>query len=389
MNSTSTRPNCGGATSSRRTGSRTGHPPAGATTAGTTPPRWTWRWKPWTTPGGGPSRPGAERIPTRCRWASACPATSNAPAGNPADCTSSAASRPRRTARSSSGAVVVRCGAACAGQGCETVFPALVAEALGVDASRVRLVEGDTGEQPEGLGSFASRSAQVAGAMLRHTSRLLVAEARERAARLWDVPSEAVGWSDGAAQLGPSGSQAIGLAELVRATGPLRVDDRFETGMAFPFGTHAVVAEVDPELGTVRLLRVVAVDDCGVQLNPVIVRGQAFGSAVQGIGQALYEGIPYRDDGVPLLASGLLDYLLPTFTEVPSIEVRDTCTPGPGTPLGAKGAGESGCIGTPAAVVNAVVDALRIADPDLLQMPLTPDVVWRAARAPKLTEAPR
>ncbi|MFD7593711.1 xanthine dehydrogenase family protein molybdopterin-binding subunit [Kitasatospora sp. NPDC059812] len=287
------------------------------------------------------------------------------------------------------GTVLVRCGAAPAGQGHETVFPALVAEALGVDPGRVRLVEGDTDEQPEGMGSFGSRSAQVAGAMLRHAAQLLLDEARERAARLWSVPAEAVEWSDGAARLARGGSPAIGLAELVRATGPLRVDDRFEAGMAFPFGAHAAVAEVDPELGTVRLLRVVAVDDCGVQLDPVIVRGQAFGSAVQGIGQALYEGIPYRDDGVPLLASGLLDYLLPTFTEAPAIEVRDTCTPGPGTPLGAKGAGESGCIGTPAAVVNAVVDALRIADPDLLQMPLTPDAVWRAARAPKLVEAAR
>jgi carbon-monoxide dehydrogenase large subunit len=130
---------------------------------------------------------------------------------------------------------------------------------------------------------------------------------------------------------------------------------------------------------------VVAVDDCGVVLNPTIVHGQAFGSAVQGIGQALYEGIPY-DDGVPMLANGLLDYLLPTFTEIPPIEIKDRCTPSPSTPLGAKGAGESGCIGTPAAVVNAVIDALQIADPDLLQMPLTPDVVWRAARAPKLEE---
>ncbi|MFJ5921133.1 xanthine dehydrogenase family protein molybdopterin-binding subunit [Kitasatospora sp. NPDC092948] len=285
------------------------------------------------------------------------------------------------------GTVVARCGAAPAGQGHETVFPALVAEALGVDASRVRLVEGDTDEQPEGLGSFGSRSAQVAGAMLQHAARRLAEEACGRAARLWGADPAAVRWSDGAAHLGRSAR--LDLAELVRATGPLRIEERYEAGMAFPFGAHAAVAEVDPELGTVRLLRVVAVDDCGVQLDPAAVRGQALGSAVQGLGQALYEGIPHRDDGVPLLASGLLDYLLPTFAEIPPIELRDTCTPAPGTPLGAKGAGESGCIGTPAAVVNAVADALRIADPDLLQMPLTPDVVWRAARAPKLPEAPR
>ncbi|GAB2712363.1 xanthine dehydrogenase family protein molybdopterin-binding subunit [Kitasatospora kifunensis] len=284
------------------------------------------------------------------------------------------------------GTITARCGAAPSGQGHETVFAALVAAVLGVAEERVRLVEGDTDEQPEGLGSFASRSAQVVGALLRHLSRRLVDEARQRAARLWELPVDEVQWSNGIVRAAQDGSAAIGVADLVKVTGPLRVEDRFESGMAFPFGSHAVVAEVDPELGTVRLLRVVTVDDCGVVLDPTIVCGQAFGSAVQGIGQALYEGMTYDDQGVPMLASGLLDYLLPTFTEVPPIEVKDTRTPSPATPLGAKGAGESGCIGTPAAIVNAVADALRLADPDLLQMPLTPDAVWRAARAPKRQE---
>ncbi|MFD1271100.1 xanthine dehydrogenase family protein molybdopterin-binding subunit [Streptomyces kaempferi] len=284
------------------------------------------------------------------------------------------------------GVITARCGAASSGQGHETVFPALVAKTLGVDERRVRLIEGDTDEQPEGLGSFASRTAQVAGAMLQHASRLVIAEARQRAATLWDLPLEEVEWADGTVHAAHDGSAAMDIGELVKATGPLRVEDRFETGMAFPFGSHVAVAEVDPELGTVELLKVVTVDDCGVVLDPAIVRAQAFGSAIQGIGQALYEAIPYDDNGTPLLANGLLDYLLPTYTEVPPIEVKDTCTPSPSSPLGAKGAGESGCIGLLAAIVNAVVDALRPADADLLQMPLTPDVIWRAARAPKLEE---
>ncbi|MFK4264065.1 xanthine dehydrogenase family protein molybdopterin-binding subunit [Streptomyces milbemycinicus] len=284
------------------------------------------------------------------------------------------------------GTVIARCGAAPSGQGHETTFPALVAKTLGVDEARVRLVEGDTDELPEGLGSFASRSAQVAGAALQHACGLLIDEARGRAAGLWGVPVAEVAWSDGAVSPA-SGGSATGLAELVKATGPLRVDDRFESGMGFPFGAHAAVVEVDPELGTVQVLRVVAVDDCGVVLNPKVVAGQAFGSAVQGIGQALYEGVPFDEHGVPQLANGLLDYLVPTATEIPPITVKDTCTPSPSTPLGAKGAGESGCIGTPAAIVNAVADALQLADADLLQMPLTPDVVWRAARAPKLRES--
>ncbi|MGW2354180.1 xanthine dehydrogenase family protein molybdopterin-binding subunit [Actinacidiphila glaucinigra] len=284
------------------------------------------------------------------------------------------------------GTITARCGAASSGQSHETVFPALVAKTLGVDEQRVRLIEGDTDEQPQGLGSFASRTAQVAGAMLQHAAELVITEARQRAADLWDLPLEQVEWADGAVHAAHDGAAAMDVSELVKATGPMRVEDRFETGMAFPFGAHVAVAEVDPELGTVELVKVVTVDDCGVQLDPEIVRAQAFGSALQGIGQALYEAIPYDDAGTPMLSSGLLDYLLPTYTEVPPIEVKDTCTPSPNSPLGAKGAGESGCIGLPAAIVNAVVDALRPADPDLLQMPLTPDVIWRAARAPKQEE---
>lgn len=283
------------------------------------------------------------------------------------------------------GTVTVRLGAASSGQSHETVYPALVAKLLGIDEHRVRLIEGDTDEQPQGLGSFASRTAQVAGALLQHASQLVVEEARNRAAELWKLPLDQVEWSDGTVQASADES-VMDLGELVKSTGPLRVEDRFETGMAFPFGTHVAVAEVDPELGTVELLKIVTVDDCGVVLNPDIVHAQAFGSALQGIGQALYEGIPYDEAGTPMLGNGLLDYLLPTFTEVPPIEIKDTCTPSPNSPLGAKGAGESGCIGLPAAIVNAVIDALQPADPDLLQMPLTPDVIWRAARAPKLEE---
>ncbi|GAB1818124.1 xanthine dehydrogenase family protein molybdopterin-binding subunit [Herbidospora sp. RD11066] len=273
------------------------------------------------------------------------------------------------------GTFTARCGAAASGQSHETVFPALVAATLGVDAVRVHLIEGDTTATPDGVGSFASRSAQVDGAGLQHAAGLLIDRARERAATLWEVPVDTTEWSEGVIH-GPS---TIDLAELVKLTGPLRVDERYEAGMAFPYGAHAAVVEVDPDLGTVHVLRLVAVDDCGHAIDPDVVRGQAFGSAVQGLGQALYEGIPFGADGVPELAGGLLDYLLPTYTEIPPITLRETSTPSPRTPLGAKGAGESGCIGTPPAIVNAVADALRLTDADVLQMPLTPDVVWRAA----------
>lgn len=236
------------------------------------------------------------------------------------------------------GTVTARCGAASSGQSHETVLAGLVARTLGIDETRVRLIEGDTAEQPDGLGSFASRTAQVAGALLQHCSRQVIDTALARAAAIWDVPLEHVMWSDGCLQHTDDDSMCLELGELVELTEPLKVDDRFETEAAFPFGTHVVVAEVDTELGTVTLLRVVAVDDCGIVLDSGTVHGQALGSCMQGIGQALYEAIPYDDAGAPMLDNGLLDYLLPTFEEVPPIEIRDTCTPSPVSPLGAKGA---------------------------------------------------
>jgi carbon-monoxide dehydrogenase large subunit len=286
------------------------------------------------------------------------------------------------------GTVVARSGAASSGQSHATTFPALVAATLGMRESLVRLIEGDTDEVPDGVGSFASRSAQVGGAALQRAATVLMDQARERAARRWGLRAEEVDWSAGALHSRQDSSVRMSLGELVQATGPLRVDDRLETDRAFPFGTHAAVVEVDPDLGAVRVLRLVAVDDCGVPIDPGVVAGQARGSVAQGIGQALYEAVPYDETGVPVLPNGLLDYLLPTFTEMPPMELRETVTPTPWTRLGAKGAGESGCIGTPPAIVNAVADALGITDPDLLQMPLTPDVVWRAAHAQEHAQKP-
>jgi aerobic carbon-monoxide dehydrogenase large subunit len=276
------------------------------------------------------------------------------------------------------GTVVARCGTAAAGQGHETVLAEVVARVLGVAPERVRLVEGDTGEVPEGVGSFASRTAQIGGSALHRAATTLIDRARERAARSWRVPAEEVTWSGGT--LSSSGGESIGLGELVAATGSLGVAERFETEPAFPFGAYAAVVEVDPELGDVRVLRLAAVDDYGVVLNPTLVIGQTRGSVAQGIGAALYEEMTLDAGGTPALPMGLLDYLLPTISEMPPLLMEETHTPNPHTPLGAKGAGEAGCIGVPPAVVNAVADALDVDDPALLRMPLTPDVVWRAAR---------
>jgi aerobic carbon-monoxide dehydrogenase large subunit len=156
------------------------------------------------------------------------------------------------------------------------------------------------------------------------------------------------------------------------------VDEDFGPPQAFPFGCYVAVVEVDPELGTVRVLRMVAVDDYGIVINPMVVEGQGYGSVAQGLGQALYEEMPYDEEGRPL-AGDLLEYLIPTISEMPDdLHFEKTQTPNPNTPLGAKGAGESGCIGTPPALVNAVVDALDPEDPCALQMPLTPGRCWAA-----------
>ncbi|GIH17682.1 xanthine dehydrogenase family protein molybdopterin-binding subunit [Rugosimonospora africana] len=270
------------------------------------------------------------------------------------------------------------------GQGHETSFPQVVASVLGVEPELIRLVEADTAIVPRGIGSYSSRSMQTGGAALHRAAGALMEQARGRAAESWAVPIEEVTYRAGTVS---AGQRRVSLADLAAATGPLRADEVFEPPQAAPYGTYIAVVEVEPELGTVSVLRLVAVDDYGVVINHVIVRGQSYGSIAQGLGQALYEQVRYDPDGVPETRS-LLDYLIPTLSEVPPVTLREMCTPNPNTALGAKGAGEAGCIGAPAAVINAVVDALDLDDPSAIQMPLTPFACWQA-RQPALAGAGR
>ena len=204
----------------------------------------------------------------------------------------------------------------------------------------VRLVARDTREVPEGHGGFGSRSMQVGGGALWRAAEALVRLARERAASLWSVD----------------------VATVAYAAGTV-------TG-----------ADASLTLGEVEVRRLVAVDDYGVVVNPQVVQGQTYGSIVQGLGQALYETGAYAADGRPP-AQSLLDYLIPTAGEVPTeLVLQETETPNPNQPFGAKGAGEAGCIGVPPAVLNAITDALELDDPSALQLPATPERVWRLAR---------
>jgi carbon-monoxide dehydrogenase large subunit len=268
------------------------------------------------------------------------------------------------------GTFVARSGSTATGQGHLTAFAQVVASALEVDLDLVRVVQADTAEVPYGYATFGSRSMQVGGSALWRAAKSLVelAKARYSAELGGGLP---VSYADGRLA---AGDESSGLGELAARTGPLRAEDRFAPPQAFPFGAYAAVVEIDPELGTVHVRRIVAVDDRGVVVNPTIVDGQAYGSIAQGLGQALYEEARHGADGTPH-ARTLLDYLLPTAADMPPVTLLETVTPNPNTPLGAKGAGEAGCIGTPPAIVNAVCDAL---DVDHIDMPLTPETVWSA-----------
>ena len=272
------------------------------------------------------------------------------------------------------GTIVARSGSTSQGQGHETVFAQVVASAFGVDLERVRVVQGDTGEVPDGFGTFGSRSMQVGGSALQQASAEVIEEAMRRALRELEVAEEDLVYSGGVFRVAGT-DRSIDVAQLA-THGPLTASVKLAPPQAFPFGSYIAVVEIERDSGAIDLGKLIAVDDCGVVVNPRVVRGQIMGSITQGLGQALYERVSYDEWGQPLFGS-LMDYSLPTLSEVPEIILGESVTPNPNVPLGTKGAGESGCIGAPPAVVNAIADALEGAAEDL-DMPVTPEKVWRA-----------
>jgi aerobic carbon-monoxide dehydrogenase large subunit len=290
------------------------------------------------------------------------------------------------------GTVTATVGTSPHGQGLETAFKMIVAELLGVPMDAVNVVQSDTAVVPRGMGTMGSRSLQIGGTAIYKTSELVVDKAKRLAAHLLeaDVADIVVHEGEG---VGAAGAPATALswAELAMAAGdPARRPADFEEGLraeldfnqgeaTYPFGAHIAVVEVDTETGRVELLRHVAVDDCGRVINPLLVAGQQHGGIAQGVAQALYEGVQYDDDGNPQTAN-LMDYAMPSAAELPSFEASNTETPTPLNPLGAKGIGEAGTIGSTPAVQNAVVDALSIFGIRHLDMPLTSERVWQAIR---------
>jgi carbon-monoxide dehydrogenase large subunit len=288
-----------------------------------------------------------------------------------------------------SGKVNVFIGASPHGQGEETTFAQIVSSELGVDVNDVKVIHGDTDSTPMGWGTYGSRTTAVGGAALAVATRKIKEKAKLLAAHLIEAATEDIEYEDGKffVKGAPSRSktiQDIALMANVAWNMPAGMEAGLEAtsfydppNFVYPFGAHVAVVEVDRETGKVDVKRYVAVDDCGPQINPVIVEGQVQGGVVQGIGQALWEGAVY-DDGGQLVTGSLLDYAIPRADVLPDIEVLSTVTRSPHHPLGVKGIGEAGTIASTAAIYNAVVDALEPFGVDNLTMPLTPERVWRA-----------
>jgi len=272
--------------------------------------------------------------------------------------------------------VVIRTGSTDGGgQGHKTVWSQVARDVFGVE--EIRVIAGDTDEVPSGMGTFASRSAQI-GASGVHRMALKVMElARERAAQRLEASRHDLRYDQGVFSVAGSPGSEISLWDLARDE-PLESDEKFRPGsQTFPYGVHAAVVEVLPETGEVRVLDIVAVDDCGRVLNPMIVQGQLHGSMAQGLGQALWEEVLYDEEGQPLTTS-LLAYLIPDSTSLPAIRSHRLEHPAPSNPLGVKGSGEAGCIGLPPAILNAALDALAPLGVTDLQLPLRPQKVWQA-----------
>ena len=284
------------------------------------------------------------------------------------------------------GGATVSAGTSGHGQGHATAFGMIVAEQLGIPRDRIRFVQSDTEVVPRGGGTGGSRSLQLAGSAVRAAALSVLDQARELAGELLEAsPADIVATGDGRVGVVGSPARAIGWGELAEAAGargrPLAAAADFhQDGATFPFGAHVAVVEVDLDTGAVRALRHVAVDDCGRVLNPLLVTGQQHGGIAQGLAQALLEEVAYDGEGSPLTA-GFIDYGMPSAAEMPAVETANTETPTPLNPLGAKGIGESGTVGSTPAVHNAVVDALSHLGVRHVDMPCTPDRVWRAIRA--------
>jgi len=285
------------------------------------------------------------------------------------------------------GKAILKLGVKSQGQGHETTFAQIVANELGIPAADVEVQEGDTDNTPYGLGTYASRSTPVGGAATAVVSRKLRDKAKIIAAHLLEASEGDIEFDQGKFFVRGAPSKAKTIQEIAFAA-YTNLPEGLEAGlegvtyydppnMTFPFGTYMVVVDIDRGTGQVKVRRMVAVDDCGVRINPMVVEGQIHGGLTEGFGIAFMELITFDEEG-NCIGSNFTDYLLPTAWETPKFETFETVTPSPHHPIGAKGVGESATVGSPAAYVNAVIDAVAHLGITNIDMPVTSDKVWAA-----------
>ncbi|NOT57161.1 MAG: xanthine dehydrogenase family protein molybdopterin-binding subunit [Deltaproteobacteria bacterium] len=292
------------------------------------------------------------------------------------------------------GTVTVFTGISPHGQGQETSFAQMVADELGVGIDDVVVLHGDTGLMQYGIGTFGSRGMALGGTSLKMSLDKVKEKARKIASHLMEAPPESLEFGDGKIFLKSDETKAITFQQVVEAAygfkaGVPNIEPGLEatsfyepSNCLFPFGTHIAVVEVDADTGDITFRRYIAVDDCGNIINPMLVEGQVHGGIAQGIAQALYEEVVYDENG-QLLTGSLMDYAVPKAAMMPWMELDNTVTPTPVNPLGVKGVGEAGTIGSTPAVVNAVLDALAPFGVKNIDMPLRPERVWRAIQEAK------
>ena len=285
------------------------------------------------------------------------------------------------------GKAILKLGVKTQGQGHETTFAQIVAEETGIPAYHIKVVHGDTDDTPYGLGTYASRSTPVGGAATAMVARKIADKARHIAAHLLEAAPEDIDREADKFFVKGSPDKSVTIQDTAFAA-YTNLPEGMEYGLedvtyydppnlTFPYGAYVVVVEVDPETGVWKVDRMVALDDCGVRINPMIVDGQIHGGLTEGFAMSSMQWITFDDDG-NCIGSNFMDYMVPTAWETPRFELLQTVVPSPHHPIGAKGIGESATVGSPAAFVNAVIDALAHLGVRNIDMPVLPDRVWEA-----------
>jgi carbon-monoxide dehydrogenase large subunit len=296
------------------------------------------------------------------------------------------------------GTLTVLMGSQSSGQGHQTAYAQLAAERLGLPFEQIRVLQGDTAMIGFGRGTGGSRSLPVGGAALVHAADKLAAKGKKIAAHMLEAAEADIAFEDGVFAIAGT-DRSVTIEAVARAAfNPAQLPPGLEPGFAesghftpttptFPNGCHVCEVEIDPETGVIEILRYFVVDDFGTVINPLLLRGQVHGGIAQGVGQAMLERCVYEEGSGQLITGTLTDYALPRAEDLPALDFRYNIVPCRTNPLGVKGAGEAGAIGAPPALVNAVVDAVSELGIDHLDMPLTPERLWRALREATMRKA--